>query len=156
MLNIDVPDFGELKIKYFLMDYNGTLAIDGKLSAEVKKLLNILSEKVELHIITADTFGKAKKELEGVKCKLTILSGENQAEEKERYIKKLGENRTIAFGNGRNDRFMIKRARLGVVLLQEEGSSVETLMNSDIVVKNIMDALSLFTNNKRVIATLRS
>jgi P-type E1-E2 ATPase len=153
---MEIPGFGELRIKYFVMDYNGTLAIDGKLSDETKVLLNKLSEKIEIHIITADTFGMAKKGLKGVKCKLTILSGENQAEKKGEYIKKLGKEFTIAFGNGRNDRFMVKEARLGIALLQEEGGAVETLLNSDIIIKDIIDGLSMFMNIKRVIATLRS
>ncbi len=155
MIEINIPGFGKLKIKYFVMDYNGTLAIDGKLIKEIKKILNELSEKVEIHIITADTFGKAKKELEGVNCKLKILPENNQVDNKAKYINQLGKDYTVAFGNGRNDSMMLKEARLGIALIQDEGASTETLLNSDIVCKNIIDALNLFKNHKRLIATIR-
>ncbi len=156
MIELNIPDYGLLKIKYFVMDYNGTLALNGRLSSRVKELLNKLAKSVEIHIITADTFGKAKAELEGVKCTLKILPEENQREEKKKYIHQLGKDYCVAFGNGRNDALMMKSARLGIGIIGGEGAFTETILNSDLMFKSIEEALLSFVNTKRLIASLRS
>ena len=156
MLKIDIPGFHEVEIQNIVMDYNGTLACDGKLLSGVKELFKSLSPNLNLYVVTADTFGLAQSELEGLPCELTILPKENQAEGKLNFVKSLGLNKTVSIGNGRNDRLMINECIIGVVLLQEEGCSVETLINGDIISKNICDALGLLLNPKRLIASLRS
>ena len=45
------------------------------LLAGVKAKLNDLSEKVQVHVLTSDTFGRARKELEGINCTVHILEG---------------------------------------------------------------------------------
>ena len=156
MIELDIPGFGHIEIKYFVMDYNGTLAIDGKLKKDIIPILNKLSERVELHIVTADTFGKAKKELENIDCKLTLLPEDNQIEKKAEYIRKLGKENCVAFGNGRNDSLMLKEAKIGIALIQDEGGATESILNSDMLFKDINDALMLFLEEKRLIASLRS
>ena len=49
----------------------------------------------------------------------------------------------------------MKMVKLRVVTLQAEGVHVQTLLNSDIVVPNINDALDLLIDSQRLIATLR-
>ena len=58
--------------------------------------------------------------------------------------------------NGNNYRLMLKEAALGITLLQEEGTCIETLLVSDIVCKDIIDAFCYFIEPKRLIATLRN
>ena len=156
MIELNIPGFGHIKIKYFVMDYNGTLATDGKFKKDTIPLLKKLSDKVEIHIITADTYGKARKELKDINCKLTILPQSNQIEKKAEYIRKLGKESCVAFGNGRNDSLMLKEAKIGISLIQEEGGATETILNSDLIFKDIGDALILFLEEKRLIASLRS
>lgn len=156
MIELDIPGFGHIKIKYFVMDYNGTLAIDGKLKKDIIPILNKLSERVEIHIVTADTFGKARKELKDIDCKLTVLPEDNQIEKKVEYIRELGKENCVAFGNGRNDSLMLKEAKIGIALIQEEGGAIETILNSNLIFKDIRDALMLFSEEKRLIASLRS
>jgi len=57
MLKIDIPGRGVLELKYLLLDYNGTLALDGYLLNSVPDLIHQLAEFLEIHILTADTFG---------------------------------------------------------------------------------------------------
>ncbi|CAD7769518.1 hypothetical protein BLFGPEAP_00169 [Candidatus Methanoperedenaceae archaeon GB50] len=55
-LNISIPGWGQLDIKYLILDLNGTLALDGKLLPGVKKRLKHLSTIFErIFILTADT-----------------------------------------------------------------------------------------------------
>ena len=67
----------------------------------------------------------------------------------------MGPNKTAVIGNGYNDLFVLKEARLGIVVMGKEGVSVGALLNSDMVVKDIADALDLFVYPLRIKATLR-
>ncbi len=155
MIEINIPGHGKLCLKYIVSDYNGTLACDGKLLPEIDPLIRKLSTGIEIHVITADTFGIAEKQLSGLPVKLVILPQENQDNGKLDYIKKLGVSSVVSLGNGRNDKLMLKESALGICLLQTEGSNVMSLMESDIVCKSAKDALELLLNPKRLIATLR-
>jgi soluble P-type ATPase len=130
--------------------------VDGILVAGVKESLDRLSADMEIHVLTADTFGKAKSQLKGVPCKLSILPIDNQDIGKLEYIKKLGAEHTVCIGNGRNDRLMLKEAALGITVILEEGIAVETLGAADVICKDIPSALELLTNPLRLTATLRS
>ncbi len=156
MIEISVPGYKKLEIKHLVMDYNGTMACDGILLDGLKEQLEALSNTLEIHVLTADTFGNAASELSGLPVTLSILPQDNQDGGKLEYIRKLGPAFTMCIGNGRNDRLMLKEAGLGIALLQEEGAAFETLISADIVCRNIMDALALLTNAKRMVATLRS
>ncbi len=155
MWTLNITGWKQLKIKYLVFDYNGTLSVDGKLLPGIGEKLVRLAEIFELHVVTADTFGMAAQELEPFPCSLTILPKEKQAEAKREYVKKLGAEQTAAVGNGRNDRLMLAEVALGIVLLQTEGAAVDTLNNADVVCKQATDALDLFLHPKRLTATLR-
>ncbi len=137
------------------MDYNGTLACDGDLLNGVKEMLLALADSLDLHVLTADTFGSVKSELKGIPATVSIIPADNQDKGKYDYVKRLGCAYTVCIGNGRNDRLMLKEAGLGIALIQEEGACAETLLSADIVCKDILSALKLLTHNKRLIATLR-
>jgi len=94
--------------------------------------------------------------LQGVNCELAILDKTNQAEAKQSYIQKLGADSTAAIGNGRNDRLMLKTSALGIVVIQEEGAAVETMLAADVAVPDITTALNLLNNPLRLVAALRS
>jgi len=155
MITINIPGYGKLRLEHLVMDYNGTLAIDGNLIYGLKPLLSSLSGELKLHIITADTFGTVQKSIEGIDCQLKILKQDDQQLEKAGFIKDLDKNTVVAIGNGLNDSLMLKDTALGIALIQKEGASTRTIMNSDIICTNIIDALELLLNPKRIIATLR-
>ena len=156
MIEITIPGYRNLQLKHLVLDYNGTLSCDGKIIPGVKETLDIFRDKLHIHILTADTFGKARSELEGVPCELTILAEENQDTSKIEYVKHLGSEFTVCIGNGRNDRLMLKEAVLGIAVIQEEGAAVQTLLTADVVCTSIVSALQLLTNPLRLVATLRS
>jgi soluble P-type ATPase len=156
MITVVVPGYRELKLSHVVLDYNGTLARDGRPFAGVGTLLNKVAESLTVHVVTADTFGKAKVGLKAVPCKLSVLTGGSQAEKKLEYVRDLGKNQTVAIGNGRNDRLMVKEAALGIVVVEKEGTAIETLLAADVVCGSISDALDLLLNPKRLVATLRA
>jgi soluble P-type ATPase len=138
------------------MDYNGTLAQDGRLLEGVRPRLDSLVALIHLHVITADTFGQAKANLSSLPCEVAILPAENQAQGKLAYVKGLGQGQVAAIGNGRNDRLMLRAAALGIVVVQEEGAATGTLSAADVVMPDIQSALDMLLFPKRLIATLRS
>jgi soluble P-type ATPase len=65
-ITINIPGFGKVQINSILSDYTGTLACGGKLVLGVKERLLRLAERVDIHIVTADSFGTAEEELKAL------------------------------------------------------------------------------------------
>lgn len=156
MIEIVIPGFCHLRLQHLVLDYNGTLARDGKLLPRVAGLLRLSAKKVQIHIVTADTFGLAAKQLSGLPAELKILPPASQAEAKLALIAKLGRQSVVAIGNGRNDRKMVKAAALGIAVVQGESAATQTIMAADICAPNIHAALELLLKPDRLKATLRS
>lgn len=143
-------------LEHLVLDYNGTMAVDGLLLPGVKESLNRLADKLTIHVITADTFGIAAKGLQGVHCKMRVLEKGNQDQTKADFVNRLGSDRTVSIGNGRNDALMLSASRLGVAVILAEGASTLSLNAADIVCTNIVHALELLMHPLRLTATLRS
>jgi soluble P-type ATPase len=156
MFELDIPGFGPVRLEHLVSDFTGTLSMDGGLLPGVRNQLNTIAGFMKIHILTADTFGMAKMELEGIPCDIVILTGENHDVQKEEYVKKLDAERVIAFGNGNNDRRMLRAARVGMAVSQGEGCSVEALFAADVHVTSANIGLDLLLHPKRLKATLRS
>jgi soluble P-type ATPase len=155
MITIDIPGWGNLDIENVVFDLNGTLAQDGKIPPGVKKKVNILSERVKIYILTADTQGTASKEIQELKAELVKISENYSKNGKFEFLKTLRPEATVAIGNGNNDQLILREAGLGIAVLQNEGMSVVAMKNADIMVRDISDAFDLLLKPKRLIATLR-
>jgi soluble P-type ATPase len=155
MIEINIPDFGDLRLAHLVLDYNGTLAFDGRLINGVTDLLGLLAEHLRIHIITADTFGSVHQAFAGFAFTVHVLSPGSEEEGKAVYVRKLGSLSSVCIGNGRNDRLMLKEAGLGIAVLQREGAALQALLAADIITASIVDALDLLLHPKRIAATLR-
>jgi len=156
MLAIDIPGFGSLRLEHLLLDYNGTLAIDGRLIAHAAPLLHKISRTLQIHVVTADTFGLAAGELAGLPLQLVVMGSTDQAEAKVEFVRRLNAKSVVAIGNGRNDCKMVELAALGIAVLQREGAAQAAVRTADLVVPSILDALELLQHPLRLTATLRS
>jgi P-type E1-E2 ATPase len=155
MIQVSIPYYKKLDLKYLVLDYNGTLAELGKVKDSTKELLIKLSEELKIYIITADTFGSVLAEVENLPVEVQLVSSDNGTIDKENLIKKLGKKNCVAIGNGNNDLLMIKEAELGICLLGHEGCAKDTLLASDLVIKSIDEALGILINKDALVATLR-
>ncbi len=155
MFEVDIPGFGFVRLSHLVCDYTGTLSLDGKILPGVSERLNKIAEFLKIHILTADTFGKAKEELKNVNCEIHILTGKNIDIKKEKFVKTLGVENVVAIGNGRNDRKMLEAAKIGIAVCANEGCDIEAIKSANILVNSPLDALDLLLNPKRLIATLR-
>jgi soluble P-type ATPase len=156
MVRVDIPGYRELQLTHLVMDYNGTLAVDGRIEDGVKALLERLAADLTIHVVTADTFGLAAGQLNETPAQLTVLPPGNQDVAKRDFVNDLGCSRTVAVGNGRNDRLMLQAAELGIAVILKEGAAAVTLAAADIVCQGIVPALELLAHPLRLTATLRS
>ncbi|MGI6711742.1 MAG: HAD family hydrolase [Bacillota bacterium] len=156
MIKFEIPSWGEMVLEHLVLDFNGTIAFDGKLIPGIIERLDILSSHLQIHIISADTFGTVVEQCQYLKCTHHLLDNSFPgAAQKEKYIERLGASSVAAVGNGANDVAMLGCAALGIAVLGNEGLCCNALTNADLVVKNINDALDLLIYPKRLIATLR-
>jgi soluble P-type ATPase len=155
MIELDIPGVGQHQLHHVVMDYNGTLAVDGILLGGLDGLFGKLAGQLQLHVVTADTFGLARRQLTGLPCQLTILPPGGHARAKQAYVRDLGPQHCVAIGNGRNDRLMLQEALIGILLVQSEGAAVHSLQAADIICRDARDALALLLEPRRIVATLR-
>jgi soluble P-type ATPase len=155
MFTIEIPGFGGVRLEYLVSDFTGTLSVDGRLLPGVKDRLNKIAKFLDIRILTADTFGKARTALKGVNCEISILEGKRHDIQKKKYVDMLGADKVIALGNGKNDRSMLKAARIGVAVCLKEGCATEAITSADILVMSAVDALDLLLEPRRCKATLR-
>lgn len=111
---------------------------------------------LDVHVITADTFGIARDQRAGLPLTVTITSLDDQVQTKLDFVQGLGASATVALGNGRNDRTMLAEAAVGIALIQREGGAAASIAAADLVCTSVKDALDLLQNPKRLVATLRS
>ena len=155
MITVDAPGWGSYPIRHLLLDLNGTLTLDGVLIPGVRERILDLSEKLDIHILTADTFGSAAMVCHGLPVTLHIIPERDQILAKQKYLRGLP-LKTVAIGNGRNDMGMLVDAALGIAVMGLEGTSTEALRAADVVAMSINDALDLLISPDRLKATLRS
>ena len=155
MLTLEIPGHKTITAEHLVLDYNGTLAVDGRMIDGVAQLLKELSKQVSIHVLTADTFGSVKENVGTLNFKLLIMNQLEQDIAKETYILSLGKESVIAIGNGMNDVLMLDKAGLSIMIVQAEGACAKLFGVSDIVCTSVIDALGLLLNPLRVVATLR-
>lgn len=155
MLDISIPGLGERELKYLVLDYNGTIALDGDLITGVQELIIKISKIFEIYVLTSDTYGTVREKCKNLPVKISTYPCDNAMDRKYDEVIKLGSKNVVAIGNGRNDCRMCKEAILSIGIMENEGVSGLLIQNVDIVCKSIMEALELLLNEKRIIATLR-
>lgn len=155
MLEYNIPGREKLVIENLCLDYNGTIANNGELISGVKEKILELKDKVNIYVLTADTYHTVEKQCEGLGITVKTFNKEGAALCKEEIITSLGKN-TAAFGNGFNDIQMFDKAILSVAIIEKEGMCSKLMAHSDIVVYSILDAFDLLLNSNRLKATLRN
>lgn len=155
MIELTIPSRGPLHFEHLVTDVNGTLAVDGVLIDGLAKHLNSLRDRLEIHMLTADTHGRQAAIDELLKLKATRVPPGNEAETKAEFVRILGAEKVVAIGQGANDAGMLKAAALGICVMSKEGVAVETLVSADLVVPDIFTALDLLEKPLRIVASLR-
>jgi P-type E1-E2 ATPase len=155
MIELTIPGRGPLRIVHLVTDVNGTLAVDGILIDGIAKRLTSLRDRLEIHMLTADTHGCQAAIDELLRLKATRVQPGNEALTKADFVRELGAETVVAIGQGANDAEMLKVAALGICVMSKEGVATETLISADMVVPDIFIALDLLDKPLRIIASLR-
>ena len=160
MIKLMIPGFGPLEIRRVVTDYTGTHSFKGVVRRSVRTRLAQLGRLVEVHVLTADTFGTARRELARLPVELHVLnSATRQDKEKQRFVMKYQPKHVAAFGNGTIDRLMLKTVRdaggLAVAVDNGEGCALDAIRNANLFVHGSEHALDLLLEPNRCKATLR-
>jgi soluble P-type ATPase len=148
-----VPGIGEIELRTLILDLNGTLAVKGEILQGVSERLTRLKELgYRILFFTGNTRNNADE----IAAKLGIewILAESGTEKRDEALK-LEPSACVSIGNGLIDLELMKVVKLRIVTLQSEGVHVQTLMNSDIVIPTINDALDLLIDPATLVATLR-
>ncbi|WP_423792003.1 HAD family hydrolase [Methanocaldococcus indicus] len=143
-----------------LLDLNGTIALDGEIIEGVKERLEKLKKKFDIYILSADTFGTLEdigKKLGVSYKKVDKLKYGSEGIAKLMILLELKKNNNyiVAIGNGKNDKYILEKADLGICVIGKEGANINAILSADVVVNNILDALDLLIYEKRLKATMR-
>ena len=155
MIELNIPGRGNLRLSHVVLDVNGTIARDGRLLDKVARPLTGLRDRLTVHLLTADTYGKQDHIDLMLGIKATRIKSGDAGPLKADYVRQLGAETVIAIGQGANDASMLEAAAIGIAVLGEEGLAVEALLKADIVCASIFDALNLLEYPARLVATLR-
>lgn len=155
MIQVNIPGRDTMNLEILVLDFNGTLAVDGEMFESVKDSLLRLSPYLRIHILTSDTFGTVERQCKGFPVQVNVLESMDHTTEKADYLGQFNTHEVIAVGNGANDHLMLERAHLGIAVIGFEGASMQTLLSADLVVNRIEDAFGLLMEPQRLKATLR-
>ena len=155
MLCVKIPGREELSLSHLVLDYNGTIALDGEIIEAIRPRLEVLAKDLSISVITADTHGTAAKKCEGLPLQVLTYPTTEVGLIKAEEAKKLSGG-VIAIGNGFNDIQMSDAADLSICVMGPEGCCGALIAHTDVVVTSIEAALDLLLIPGRIRATLRT
>lgn len=150
-VQLDLPG-GPVPFTDLVLDFTGTLSLDGRLLPGVAERLSRLATDLHVVVMTADTFGTAREALKECPVEVRVI---RDGREKAEAVSAMDAGSVIAIGNGRNDVPMMDVAGLSIAVVGPEGAAAALLAAADVVTRDILDALDLVANPLRVKATLR-
>lgn len=155
MIEVNIPGRGIIQLEHLVCDVNGTLAVDGWLPEGLGRILNNLQDRLEVHLLTADTHGRQNQIDRQLNLQAVRIQPGEESNQKAEYVRRLGADCVVAIGQGANDAAMLKSAAIGVCVMSPEGTAIETLLSADLVVPDIHCALELLEKPIRIGASLR-
>lgn len=155
VIELTIPGKGLFELEHLVCDVNGTLTLDGRLLDGLVRPLTQLRDRLQLHLLTADTHGRQAIIDQQLNLRAVRLKPGDEAGQKADFVRSLSANSVVAIGQGANDARMLEAAALGICVFTREGLAVETLMAADLVVPDIYSALELLENPIRIVASLR-
>ncbi len=155
MIELSIPGRGVIQLEHLVCDVNGTLAYDGRLIEGVSRRLQALKDRLQIHLITADTHGLQKEIDEQLNLQAVRLTQGEEAAQKAAFVRRLSAEKVAAVGQGANDTEMLRAAAIGIAILSKEGLATEALLASNLLVPDILTALDLLEKPIRIVASLR-
>lgn len=155
MIELNIPGRSRIQLEHLITDVNGTLAVDGQLAEGVARSLKGLRDRLQVHLLTADTHNRQRLIDQQLNLEAVRIQPGGEAEQKAAYARQLGADRVVAIGQGANDAALLRAAALGLCVISKEGTAVEALLAADLVVPDILTALELLEKPVRIVSSLR-
>lgn len=155
MMILTIPGRDPVEVSQLVLDFNGTIAEDGQLIEGIKERIVDLSKDLTVHVLTADTNGSVADQCKELPVTVHVIGKESQHLEKKNYLLQLPSKGVVSVGNGNNDAEMFAISDIAIAVIGTEGCATASLVKSDLVVTNIIDALDLLLKQHRLVATLR-
>jgi soluble P-type ATPase len=143
-----------LELHFILIDFEGTLAMDGRIHPKAKDKVNLLSKRVTVYILTKSSKEKVEETLKKMKAEILYMTEGDSSQQKLDVLQRLGPHQTAVIGNGFDDVQIMEQAGLGMCVIGKEGSSPEAVAKADLVVTSVLDALDFLLKPLRQGATL--
>ena len=154
MISIQRPGMEDLDIHFVLIDFEGTLAMDGRVHPKAKDKVNLLSKRATIYILTKSNREKVEETLRKMKAEILYVAEGDSSQQKLNVLQRLGPHQTAVIGNGLDDGQIMEQAGLGMCVIGKEGSSTEAMAKADLVVTHVLDALDFLLKPLRQRATL--
>jgi soluble P-type ATPase len=155
---IEIPGLGSRLIHTVVSDYTGTLSDHGRLVPDVKKSLLRLLDFVDIAVVTSDSYGTAREQLQGILIPHIVTETRHDIA-KEKFVRQFEVEHVAAFGNGNNDRLLLKAVKegrgLAIAVDNGEGCAIDALLQAHLFIGGALKALSLLLEPKACKATLR-
>lgn len=154
MISIQRSGQEPLEIDYLMIDFEGTLASDGRVHPKAKDKINLLSKRTKVYILAKGENEKVQETLRRVKAELLFVNEEESSLKKLEFLLNLVPSRTVVIGNGMDDVRVMKEAGLSIAIIGKEGVSGELIQTADLLFTNMIDALDFLLKPLRQKATL--
>ncbi len=154
-IELNIPGRGTVRLDHLVLDVNGTLAKDGQLIEGVVRQLGELRDRLAIHLLTADTFGRQSEIDQELNLTSIRLRLGGEAQQKAEFVVALDPQRVVSIGQGANDAGMLRAAALGIAVISPEGTATTSLAAADVLAPSISAALDLLLHPMRLVATLR-
>ena len=154
MITLQSSSQAKLEIEHLIIDYEGTLAMDGRVHPKAKDKINLLAKRLNIYILVKGEQEKAEEVLKRVKAKIIFLKEPEPSAQKLEFLLNLGAPKTGVIGNGEDDVPMSKEAGFSMAIIGKEGGSGELIQSADLTFLTIVDALDFLLKPLRQKATL--
>src|SRR4030042_5105200 len=141
MISIQRPGMENLDIHFVLLDFEGALAMDGRVHPKAKDKVNLLSKRATIYIMTKSNREKVEETLRKMKVEILYVTEGDSSQQKLSVLQRLGPHQTAVIGNGLDDARIMEQAGLGMWVIGKEGASPEAMAKGGVVVTNVLDAL---------------
>ena len=148
MIKIEIPGRETIEIEHVVLDYNGTIALDGQLIAGAAERIRKLSK-------LARVYGTVQAQCAGLGAEIRTFPRANAADCKEEIVRSLG-GKAACIGNGFNDIKMFGIAELAIAVMDGEGVCAALISHADVLVRSAEEGLDLLLKPDRLRATLRT
>jgi soluble P-type ATPase len=154
MISIQRPGMESLDIHFVLIDFEGTLAMDGRVHPKAKDKVNLLSKRVTITILTKSNREEVEETLRKMRAEILYVTEGDSSQQKLNALQRLGAHQTAVIGNGLDDVRIMEQAGLGMCVIGKEGASAEAMAKADLVVTHVLDALDFLLKPLRQRAML--